>query len=276
MSNATVLQLYPEFKSEIALHGLYLAHQLQTQGAAGAPFIYASFVMSLDGRIALGSGDESHVPQALSSANDWRLLQELQAQADCFLVGAGYLRSVAAGKLADILQVGVQPESRDLAEWRTRVGLQRQPAIVIPTVSLDIELTASLRESGQAVHIVTTNDADRGRIAAFQRDGVKLHVRGSGRHVEGAALAALLGELGYRSVYCLTGPQMLHTLLRPAKLDRLYLTITHQIIGGKIFDTILHGDEVGDTGRMRLRSLHYDASSPGGAGQCFAQFDCAP
>lgn len=273
MNNANVLQLYPEFKSEIDLTGLYLAHQLQAQGAAGAPFIYASFVMSLDGRIALGSGDESHVPQALNSANDWRLLQELQAQADCFLTGAGYLRSIAAGKLSDILQVGVQPESRDLGEWRARAGLRGQPAIVIPTASLAIELPRSLREHDQEVHIVTTTDADSDRIATFRRDGIKVHVCGSGRHVEGDALAALLGELGYRSVYCLTGPQMLSRLLRAGKIDRLYLTITHQILGGRAFDTILRGDVVGNAGRLQMVSLHYDASSPNGVGQWFAQFD---
>ncbi|MBC7945362.1 MAG: dihydrofolate reductase family protein, partial [Burkholderiales bacterium] len=207
-----VSSLYPEAREHLPLRGLYLAHHNERQGERGRPFIYASFVSSLDGRIALGSGDDSHVPPALNNLNDWRLLQELQAQADCFLTGAGYLRSIATGKLPDILQVGVQPESRDLGEWRANAALTGQPAIVIPTVSLDIELPASLREREQAVHIVTTTDADRDRIGAFQHDGIKVHVRGSGRHVDGNALAALLGELGYRSVYCLAGPQMLSTL----------------------------------------------------------------
>lgn len=270
-----VSALYPEAREHVPLRGLYLAHNNHRQGRRGRPFIYASFVSSLDGRIALGSGNDSHVPAALSSLNDWRLLQELQAQADCLLTGAGYLRSIAAGKLPDILQIGLLAESRDLADWRAKAGLLEQPAIVIPTVSLDIELPASLRECGQAVHIVTTSDAEPERIAAFERDGIKVYVRGGGRHVEGGALVALLGELGYRSVYCLTGPQMLSTLVRAGKLDRLYLTITHQILGGLAFDTMLQGDTVGDAGRLRMRELYYDASSPNGVGQWFAKFDGA-
>ena len=40
-----------------------------------------------------------------------------------------------------------------------------------------------------------------------------------------------LGARGYARLYLLAGPQMLETVLRDGALSRLYLTLTHQVIG---------------------------------------------
>jgi riboflavin biosynthesis pyrimidine reductase len=45
----------------------------------------------------------------------------------------------------------------------------------------------------------------------------------------------ILAERGYRCLYLLAGPQMLETVLRDGSLSRLYLTMTHQLIGGRRF-----------------------------------------
>ncbi|MGH8671441.1 MAG: hypothetical protein ACREUA_05305, partial [Burkholderiales bacterium] len=115
-----ILRLYPEPSMQCALEGLYLAENLHRMGSSDRPFVYANFISSLDGRIALidpGDG-KSRVPGELTSLNDWRLFQELQAQADCFITHGAYLRTLAEGRLDDILQVGTKPESADLLAWR--------------------------------------------------------------------------------------------------------------------------------------------------------------
>ncbi len=58
-------------------------------------------------------------------------------------------------------------------------------------------------------------------------------VSGTGEQVEAEPLAALLSRLGYRSAYLVAGPRMLDTMLRQRRLSRLFLTLTHQILGGE-------------------------------------------
>lgn len=276
---ARVLRLYPGPPEEVALPGLYLAHRLHAAASPpghppGYPFVYASFVGSLDGRIALvdpGTG-ASHVPPGLGSANDFRLLQELQAQADIFVTNAGYLRDLAAGRLDDILQVG----AGDLAAWRAANGLPPQPAVAVVSSSLDFTLPASLARHGQRVVIAVGAAAPASKVDRWRRDGHEVVVAGEGASVQGGPLARELGRRGFRSAYLLSGPRMLETALRDGVLSRLYLTMTHRLFGGEHVHTMLSGPPMGAAGRLRLRSLHYDATSPEGAGQWFAEFEPSP
>jgi len=82
--SAQILELYPQTGTARALDGTYLDHNLHTLGTSEQPFVYANFVSSLDGRIAVVEAHtgESYVLEDLTSSHDWRLFQELQAQAD--------------------------------------------------------------------------------------------------------------------------------------------------------------------------------------------------
>jgi hypothetical protein len=81
-----------------------------------------------------------------------------------------------------------------------------------------------------------------------------------------------LSGLGYKTIYLVAGPQMLDTVIREKQLSRLYLTITHQLIGGKDFRTLLTGSMLGPEGNLILKSMYYDQYSPPGSGQFFMQF----
>ena len=277
MSN-TILKIYPGPVEEIPLKGNYLGHRIHELGAPGKPFVYGSFVSSLDGRIALDDPVDgtSHVPSRLTSANDFRLLLELVAQADCLITHGHYMRAIVEGRLDDILQVGRQHGAEDLAAMRAARGMSAQPAVVIASASLDFPIPDSIAAHEQPLYIATGRQADPGRIKEFERQGYRVILAGEGTQVEGAALTKALGEFGFRSLYLLAGPQMLETMLRQRVLSRLYLTITHQIIGGEKFHTMISGPELGSSGEMQLRSLYYDASSPGGTGQWFGHFEPAP
>ena len=131
--SAQILELYPHTGTTRDLDGTYLAHDLRGLATSEQPFVYANFVSSLDGRIAVVEArtGESYVLEDLTSGHDWRLFQELQAQADCMVTHGGYLRALAAGKFADILQVGLTKHALDIGSWRSQHGLTRQPAIAI-------------------------------------------------------------------------------------------------------------------------------------------------
>ena len=121
----TLLQLYPLPGQKVSLQGLYLSHRVHTLGKTGNPFVYANFLSSLDGRIALEDSKSkvSYVPKYLTSPNDFRLFLELAAQADCLITHGGYLRALDEKRLGNILQIGTTSETNDLAEWRKKEGL---------------------------------------------------------------------------------------------------------------------------------------------------------
>ena len=138
-----ILKLYPPPHAELPLKGLYLQHCVHTLGTPETPFVYANFVMSLDGRIALEEtlDAQSYIPDNLTSDSDFRLFLELLAQADCLITHGGYLRALAERRLGNILQIGFSPETKDLLKWRKAQGLNSQPAVVVASESLEFPHT---------------------------------------------------------------------------------------------------------------------------------------
>jgi riboflavin biosynthesis pyrimidine reductase len=267
-----LLRLYPAPHQEVPLAGTYLAHALHRRGSAAAPFVYANFVASLDGRIAVEEpgGGPGRVPETILSGNDFRLLLELEAQADCLVTHAGYLREIAAGRLDDILSIGRAPGADDLPGWRAAAGLAPQPAVAIASASLDFALPPSL--AGRRVIVATGAAAPPQRRAALEAAGCEVIVAGTGAAVEGGALAAALGARGLRSLFLLAGPRMLETMLRDRALGRLFMTIAHRLVGGEAIHTMLAGPTLGAEGRLRLAALYYDPTAPDASGQFFAEF----
>ena len=56
---------------------------------------------------------------------------------------------------------------------------------------------------------------------------------GSGTLVDGSRMTTQLAALGYRSIYAIAGPEVFHTLLEANVINRLYLTIAQQLLGGE-------------------------------------------
>jgi riboflavin biosynthesis pyrimidine reductase len=267
-------ELYPKPGRTRDLEGTWLERSIHRCGQPGSPLIYGSFVSSLDGRIALAGAvtGSLKLPEAILSSHDFRLLKELMAQADCLITHGGYLRAIASGVLDDILQIGLSPGAEYLARWRAEQGFAGQPGVVVASATLDFTVPQSLREHGQRVTIVTVGTAPVERIRKLEDEGFEVIVAGDDGHVQGAAIAELVSSLGYRSAYLVAGPKMLDTMLRQRRLGQLFLTITHQILGGERFGTLTSGSPLGDAGRLELLRLYYDAALPSGVGQWFAQF----
>jgi len=270
---ALVRPLFPRCTAPVPLQGLYLGLGLHRIGSNGRPHVYANFLSSLDGRIALGGSEaDSTVPPALTSAHDFRLLQELQAQADCLVVHGAYLRALAAGRLGNVLQIGGRESAADLPGWRRENGLGPQPAIVIASASLDFPMPASIRACGQTCFVATGAGADRRRVAYWREQGVEVITAGEGTWVEAAPLVRELARRGFRSIYLGSGPRLLESMVRERCLDSLFHTTTHQLLGGEPAVTMISGPLLGTAGKLELRSLYYDPAEPAGAGQFFAHY----
>ena len=271
-----VMQLYPPPARVRRLEGLYLNERMPPPAAGAPALVYANFVTSLDGRIAVSDdGGTSRLPDGLTNPRDWRLFQELQAHADCLVSHGGYLRALASGRLGNVLQTGVGEGSGDIVRWRAARGMTEQPAVAILSASLELPIPDSLHRSGQPVHVLTTEAARADRRAALAGAGFDVVVTGPGPWVRSRDAVEALAERGYRRLYLQTGPRMLESALRDRVLSRLYLTISHRLVGGERFDTMVRGAPLGPAGGLRLRTLYLDEAPILEWGQLFARFDAA-
>ena len=271
-----LIRLFPLPPQEIPLEGAYLAHDVrQYAQQSGRPFVYANFVVSIDGRIAIPhpSGDGLTVPKSIANERDWRLFQELAAQADIIISSGRYLRDWAAGRAQEILQVD-DPRSSDLRAWRQSRGLTPQPDIALISASLDFPIPDLLRAGGRRVVVFTTADPDPDRVLEIESQAGQVIVAGD-ESVNGATMVRRLAELGYRSVYSAAGPKVLHLLLAGGVLDRLYLTHANRLLGGTPYAGIVEGAPLDPATDLRLNTVYLDPHGLDGLGQLFLSYDRA-
>jgi riboflavin biosynthesis pyrimidine reductase len=269
MNNVT--QLYPLPAQELPLHGLYLGHHVrQSAMVLGRPLVYANFVTSLDGRIAIPgpTGSGLVVPKQVANSRDWRLFQELAVQADVVISSGRYLRDYASGHAQEILRVYDDPQFADLAQWRTQQGLSAQPDIAVISASLDFPIPEALLAGGRRVVIFTTEQADRGRVRELEDRAGQVVMAGDSA-VTGDRLLQAMAGLGYQAIYSASGPKVLHLLLAAGALDRLYLTLAHRLLGGEPFSSIMEGPLLTPAAGMRLHTAYLDAAALDGLGQMF-------
>jgi riboflavin biosynthesis pyrimidine reductase len=273
MNCPQLISLYPQGRhSPVEAKGLYLRHRLNRCGASERPCVYSNYVVSLDGRIAIGMPGtcRTGIPETITSDVDWRLYQELAAQADVLLTSGRYLRELAEGKAQDTFPVGT--DFPDLQEWRKKQGLTPQPHVVVLTRSLELPLAELLPRLEHGVTVATGIKADKRKLAAVAETGVPVLLAGDDDEVDGCRLIEELGDKGFRSIYSIAGPGLLDTLLRAGKVDRLYLTQVHTLLGGQCYDTLLESRALEPAARFELEELYFDRGDEDRQGQMFGVY----
>jgi riboflavin biosynthesis pyrimidine reductase len=275
MSDPTVLKLYPPPHHECAVEGLYLEHPMDHPEQRDEPFVYTNFISSLDGRIAVENPREGRLaaPKAITNARDWRLFQELAARADALIVSASFLRNLAAGTAQDKLPLSDDPIFADLHAWRRARGMPPQPALVVLTRSLDVPLEELAGIIDRPVYFAVGQRVDQDDLNAAREARLRILTAGSGDIVEGKPLIDALAKEGFRRIYSMAGPRVLHMLLKDRVLHRLYLTCFHRILGGESFDTLLEGDRLTPPASFVPGALYYDPHGDQGVGQFFAIYE---
>lgn len=269
-----IMQLYPSPVRELPLTGAYLAHDLRQYGVRnGRPYIYTNYVTSIDGRIAVPREDGSGmtVPEDIANERDWRLFQELAAQADLVISSGRYLRDWAEGRAQEILRID-DPRFADLRQWRLERGLSPQPDIAIISGSLRFPIPEILTAGGRKVFVFTTAATDPGRVQEIEDRAGQVIVAGE-QSVSGAAIAQHMADLGYQSVFNSTGPKVLHLLLAGNALDRLYLTYANRLLGGQPFSSVVEGPLLSPAVDLKTNTIYFDEHGVGGLGQLFMSYD---
>ena len=265
-----IVQLFPDHKPNLDLKGLYLNHNIrQLSQGMDTPFVYANYICSLDGRISIlhPSGQGQMVPKATANERDWRLFQELAAQADLIISSGRYLRDREDGRAQEILDVS-NPEFADLRAWRERQGLKPQPDIAIISGSLDFPIPSILTTHGRQLLIFTTADAPQSQIEKIKSQTDQVFIVGE-QSVDGRQMMERIKKLGYQTVYNATGPKVMHLLLKANAVNRLYLTFANRILGGHPFTTIVEGNLFETAVNLTLNAIYLDPTALDGMGQLF-------
>ncbi len=280
MNQPTLLQLYPPSAEHTPLKGLYLRHNLLNKGDVSHPYVYSNYITSLDGRIAMEHPDTGKYgpPSSITNGRDWRLFQELAAQADVIVVSGRYLRELQAGTAQANLPVSNTDGFEDLMPWRIENGLTPQPAIAIISASLDIPFTEIFKDSNRLGLVITGENADPDKVAVIEAAGGIVLKTNPGTTVTGQAMINALSKAGYARIYAVAGPLLLETLLREHALNRLYLTHAQQILGGQPYDSLFEGKALQPATKLQLISLFYDdnPSQDDSPRQQFACYDLKP
>ncbi|MDW3095336.1 MAG: dihydrofolate reductase family protein [Gammaproteobacteria bacterium] len=276
--NKKVVRLYPGGGESVPLRGLYLRQDQPVlgniKGNSSLPYIYANFLTSLDGRIALREASEDYyqLPGLLKSDEDFMLFLELYARADCIITHAGYMRALNAGRLGNVLQLPESSDTQYMHDWRQLQGLKKNPDVVILSGSLDFPWHSSLDSSEQKVHIVTGGNATQINKQRWLDSGKQVHEMGAHQHVNVQLLLEYLIQQGYQSVYLVAGPDLLQDLIEHDYVHSLYMTMSHQLIGGNDFKSLLSGEALNASGRMRLENMYMDAENSNAMGQWYIEF----
>ncbi|MEM7333249.1 MAG: dihydrofolate reductase family protein [Chloroflexota bacterium] len=272
--STSITQLYPQQQSNINLEGLYLSHNIRALAADGArPFVYANYIASLDGRISVPhpSGQGQMVPKTTTNERDWRLFQELVAQADVVISSGRYLRDWEDGRAQEILDVD-NPKFADLRAWREAQGLKPHPDIVIISGSLNFPVPKILTAAGRKLLIFTTSTAPHKQLNRLRQETDHLYITGE-QSVDGQQLVNQLKELGYQAIYNATGPKVMHLLLKANVVNRLYLTYAHRLLGGNPFASIVEGELLETAVTAQLNALYLDTAFEDNFSQLFASYD---
>jgi len=191
-----------------------------------APLLYANFVETLDGVVAIRSEPRSNRIVSGDSEADRFVMGLLRACAGVVLLGSGTLhgspKSLWTAERA-------HPAAADaFAELRRRLGLAPDPVLAVLTASGGIEAEHPALQ-GAAIVLTTREGAERchGRLPG----AVEVVVLDGETAVDPVEAVATLRERGHRSILSEAGPHVFGSLLAAGLVDELFLTVAPLLAG---------------------------------------------
>lgn len=201
------------------------------------PRLYANFVSSVDGVVALAeSGEESGRVISGDSEPDRFVMALLRACADAVLIGAGTFRH-AGGSFWRPGSV-YPAAAAAFVDLRKKLGLRPNPLLVIVTASGRIDRSQpALSES----LIITTPDGEahlRGALPVGARIAVvDANPIGGGAHrIGGRSVMNILDAENVQAVLTEGGPSLAGVLFREGLVDELFLTTSPRLFGREAND----------------------------------------
>lgn len=189
-----------------------------------SPRLFANFVSSLDGVVAIGASPPSLISD--KSEADRFVMGLLRACADAVVIGAGTLRAEP-----DHLWTPEHispPEATAYQELRRTLGRPEPPRLVVLTTRGNLPVGAVALELGALV-LTTAAGADRlrGRLPTAST----VVALSDGEHLEPAPVLRMLEDQGHLVVLSEGGPTLIGHLVQAQLLDELFLTLSPVLAG---------------------------------------------
>lgn len=189
------------------------------------PFVILKVASSLDGKIALPSGESKWITGEKSR----HYVQQLRSGIDAIMTGIGTV-------LKDDPTLNV----------RIRNRRRRQPARIVVDTTLKIPLESKIvRTAGeQDTVIVTTRQASPERIEKLKNKGIKIMVIDSGENgkIKLTSLIDMLGKSGITSLMIEGGKGLITSSLAEGIVDKLIIMYSPMIMGGEDSIDMVEGD----------------------------------
>lgn len=188
--------------------------------------VYANFVATLDGVVAIPSVPRSNEVVAGDNGADRFLMGILRAVADCVLIGAGVLRESPKSTWR---AEQIHPPAADAyAELRSSLGLPPAPEIAILCGRGHIHPAHPVL-AGRTVALTSDRGADR--LQGQLPDTTEIVSLGRPLRFTGDEIVGSLRARGHRRILCEAGPHTFGTLLRARVVDELFLTRSPLLAG---------------------------------------------
>lgn len=191
--------------------------------STGMPYVAMKYAMTMDGKIATGTGDSKWVTGEMARHHVHKLRKRYSA-----------------------IMVGIGTVLMDDPMLNCRISEGVDPVRVICDSSLRIPIESQIVQTAKEIPtIVTYTVGDETKRKALETTGVELlAVKGNGRDAFFAEVLKRLGERGIDSVLIEGGGTLHGTVLKSGMADRVYCYMAPKLVGGKDARSPVEGDGI--------------------------------
>jgi riboflavin biosynthesis pyrimidine reductase len=190
------------------------------------PRLFANFVQTIDGVVAIPELPQSNKLISAGSESDRFLMGLLRAFADAVVIGSGTLRASARGLWTPAR--AYPPAAAAFAELRRRLDRPADPERVVLTGTGDLPLAHPLFADGA---LVLTTDAGASVLDGRLPDASTVVSVGDTGTVDVSAAVAALHARGHELILSEAGPRAFASLLEAGLVDELFLTVSPLVAG---------------------------------------------
>jgi diaminohydroxyphosphoribosylaminopyrimidine deaminase / 5-amino-6-(5-phosphoribosylamino)uracil reductase len=192
----------------------------------GVPYVTLKAAVGLDGRLATRTGDSRWI----SSPETRDYVHLLRGEHDAIMVGIGTI-------LKDNPRLTVRH-----SQWpgKKTVRIILDSALRLP---LEVRILKTLAQ-GKVV-VFTTAAASSKKRAQMERRGVEvIAIPGQSHRLEVTEVLARLGQRGIAHLLIEGGSGLLTTMIEKKLADKIFLTVSPRLIGGRTAPSFLEGEGV--------------------------------
>jgi riboflavin biosynthesis pyrimidine reductase len=195
------------------------------------PCVFANFVETVDGAVAVPSLPQSNKLIAAGNAADRFVMGLLRACADAVVFGSGTLAASPGGLWT--AEQAYPDAAGGYEALRTSLGLVAPPEIVILTATGDVDPQHPLFAAGA---LVLTTETGRTLLGNRLPSASSVLSLGPGRTLDPIAAVGALRARGHRLILHEGGPHVIGSFLEAGAVDELFLTVSPLLVGRRLID----------------------------------------